>query len=148
MEEKSFTYGGAYFIHKRRENRFFHTCRILEVDLSLAFNVNLLYVQVRVVLMPNLALIEDQTDNSVLYNLLWLLILCLVHCKDTVLKILNKYSQKLNCCSKIGRSWEYINRSQKQECWNWERGLTVSFLGIHKSDLLCSVIFSLEIVLS
>jgi hypothetical protein len=37
--------------------------------------------------------------------------------------------------------WTYrvnINRSQKHECGNWERGRAASFLGIHKSDLLCS----------
>ncbi len=32
----------------------------------------------------------------------------------------------------------YINRAQIHECGNWERGSAVSFLGIHKSDLLCS----------
>jgi hypothetical protein len=31
-------------------------------------------------------------------------------------------------------SWEYINRSQKHECRNWERGRAVEFLGIHKLD--------------
>jgi hypothetical protein len=36
------------------------------------------------------------------------------------------------------RWWVYINRSQIHECGNWERGRTVSFLGIHKSDLVCS----------
>jgi hypothetical protein len=37
--------------------------------------------------------------------------------------------------------WDYINRSQIHECGNWERGLAVSFLGVHKSDLVCSVFF-------
>ncbi len=46
--------------------------------------------------------------------------------------------------SKIGGnpaewSWEYINPLQIKECGNWERGHAVSFLGIHKSDLLWSV---------
>ncbi len=36
-------------------------------------------------------------------------------------------------------SWEYINRSQKHKYRNWERGRAVSFLGILKSDLVCSV---------
>jgi hypothetical protein len=31
-------------------------------------------------------------------------------------------------------SWEYINRSQIHECINWERGRTVSFLGIFVTD--------------
>jgi hypothetical protein len=34
---------------------------------------------------------------------------------------------------------EYINRSQIHEYRNWERqGRAVSFLGMHKSDLVCS----------
>ncbi len=41
----------------------------------------------------------------------------------------------LFCCSQIGLPiWKYINRSQKHECRNWERGRAVLFLGIHKSD--------------
>jgi hypothetical protein len=39
-------------------------------------------------------------------------------------------------------SWKYINRSQIHERGNWERGCAVSLLGIHKSDLLCSVYVS------
>jgi hypothetical protein len=31
------------------------------------------------------------------------------------------------------RSWEYINGSQIHKCRNWERGRTVSFLGINTS---------------
>ncbi len=31
-------------------------------------------------------------------------------------------------------SWEYINRSQIRECWNWERGRAVWFLGLHNWD--------------
>ncbi len=38
----------------------------------------------------------------------------------------------------VNRSWEYINCSQKHECGNWERSRAVSFLGMHKQDLLCS----------
>jgi hypothetical protein len=30
------------------------------------------------------------------------------------------------------RSWEYINRSQTQECGNWDWGRAIPFLGIHK----------------
>jgi hypothetical protein len=33
----------------------------------------------------------------------------------------------------------HINRSQMHECRNWERGRAVSFLGVHKSDIVCSV---------
>ncbi len=43
----------------------------------------------------------------------------------------------LFCCS---RSWEYTNRSKIHECRNWERGRTVSFLGIHKSDFQYSIV--------
>jgi hypothetical protein len=35
--------------------------------------------------------------------------------------------------------WEYLNRSQIHESGNWEQGRAVSFLGIHKSDIVCSV---------
>ncbi len=36
---------------------------------------------------------------------------------------------------------KYINRSQIHEGRNWERGRTVSFLGIHKSDFQYSAPF-------
>ncbi len=39
-------------------------------------------------------------------------------------------------------SWEFINHSDS--CENWELGRAVSFLGIHKSDLLCSADKGLE----
>jgi hypothetical protein len=35
--------------------------------------------------------------------------------------------------------WEHINRSQIHECRNWERGCSVSFLGIAVSNFRCSV---------
>ncbi len=44
------------------------------------------------------------------------------------------------CCRKIGGpSWEYIKSlTQIHECGNWDKGHAVSFLGVHKSDFLCS----------
>ncbi len=48
-------------------------------------------------------------------------------------KLLCFVSQFLHSCI-CDRSWEYINRSQKHKCKNWERGRAVSFLGIHKSN--------------
>ncbi len=45
----------------------------------------------------------------------------------------------LSTLLQAGRSWEYINRSQLQECRNWERGLGVSFIRIQKSDFRYSV---------
>jgi hypothetical protein len=76
----------------------------------------------------------------------------------TAKKIRNKYYQKWNCAASFPNPtfmylWaiyifprsvclfycvKYRNRSQIHECGNWERGRAVSFLGIHKSDLLCS----------
>jgi hypothetical protein len=35
---------------------------------------------------------------------------------------------------------KWTNRSQMHECRTWERGRAVSFLGIHKLDLVCSVV--------
>ncbi len=87
-----------------------------------------------------------------------------IHCKDIVLKIRNKCSQKWNCtapfpiptfmylweiyifpgsvclfcCSKIDGPILGIY-PPIHECGNWEAGRIVSFLGIHKSDLLCGV---------
>ncbi len=51
----------------------------------------------------------------------------------------------LFCCSQIDRPilGIYINRSEVHECRNWERGPTVLFLGIHKSDFRYSACLSL-----
>jgi hypothetical protein len=79
-----------------------------------------------------------------------------LHCKDTYRKFETNIPRNetarprsqflhscinLFCCSKIqaDRSWEYIDRSQIHKCGNWERGRAVSLLGIHQSDLVCSV---------
>ncbi len=46
----------------------------------------------------------------------------------------------LFCCRKyVERSWDYINRSQKNECGNWDRGSAIPRKGIHKWDCRCSV---------
>ena len=83
----------------------------------------------------------------------------------TAKKIQFMYSQKWNCaasfpistflylwaiyilprsvhlfsCKQNKRSWEYINRSPKHECRNWERGRAVSFLGIFVLNFWYSV---------
>jgi len=44
----------------------------------------------------------------------------------------------------VDRSWQYVNRSQIQERGNREQCRAVSFVGIHKSDLLCSVLSPIE----
>jgi hypothetical protein len=41
--------------------------------------------------------------------------------------------------SKKDRLWEYINRYQIHDCWKWERGRAVSFLGIYVSKFWHSV---------
>ncbi len=91
----------------------------------------------------------------------------LLHCKDTIPKIQNKYSQKRKCAASVpistflclwgayffpqsvrlfsaaGKyadwSWEYISRSQAHECGNWDWGRLIPILGIHKWDFRCSV---------
>ncbi len=39
----------------------------------------------------------------------------------------------------VDRSWDYINRSQTHECWNWGWGRAIPRKGIHKWDFRCSV---------
>ncbi len=39
----------------------------------------------------------------------------------------------------VDRSWDYINRSQTQECGNWGWGRAIPRKGIHKWDFRCSV---------
>ncbi len=39
----------------------------------------------------------------------------------------------------VDRSWDYINRSQTHECWNWGWGRAISRKGIHNWEFLCSV---------
>ncbi len=86
------------------------------------------------------------------------------HCKDKIPKFRNKYSQKRNigvsvpistfmglyaififprlvslfCYRKnVGRSWDFINRSQTHKCWNWGWGCAISRKGIYKGDFRC-----------
>jgi hypothetical protein len=66
------------------------------------------------------------------------------HCK-----IRSKYPRNENAqlCSRFPHSWssyfaavnKRTNRGNMEWNGNWERGRAVSFLGIHKSDLRCSV---------
>ncbi len=51
----------------------------------------------------------------------------------------------LFCGRRKGRPIPYINRSQTHECRNWERGRTVSFLGIHKLDYPYSAVGCTEV---
>ncbi len=94
-----------------------------------------------------------------------------MHCKDKIPKFRNKYIQKRNigvsvpiftflrlwancifpwsvclfCWRKyVDRSWDYINRSQTHECWNWGWGRAIPRKGIHKWDFPCSVTNSFQ----
>jgi hypothetical protein len=40
----------------------------------------------------------------------------------------------------VDRSWDYINRSETHECWNWCWGRAIPRKGIHNGDFRCSVI--------
>ncbi len=87
------------------------------------------------------------------------------HCKDKIPKFQNKYSQKRNigasvpistfmrlwaiyifprtvslfCWRKyVDRSWNYMNRSQTHECWNWGWGHAIPRKGIYKGEFRCS----------
>jgi hypothetical protein len=91
----------------------------------------------------------------------------ITHCKDTILRIRNKFSQKRKCGGLspnfhiyvsvsdlyiyshdrsaysapgkyVDQSWEYLNSSQTHEWGNWEWGRAFPFLGIHKWDFRCS----------
>ncbi len=47
-------------------------------------------------------------------------------------------SVSLFCWRKyVDRSWDYINRSQTDECWNWGWGCTIPRKEIHEGDFLC-----------
>ncbi len=49
-------------------------------------------------------------------------------------------SVSLFCWRKYAdRSWDYKNRSQTHECWNWGWGSAIPRKGIHKMDFRCSV---------
>ncbi len=90
----------------------------------------------------------------------------ILHCKDKMSKIWNKYSQKRNigasvpistfmclwannifprwvclfCWRKyVDWSWEYINRPKTHECGNWGWGRAIPRKGIYKRNCLCSV---------
>ncbi len=44
----------------------------------------------------------------------------------------------------VDRSWDYKNRSQTHECWNWGWGRAIPRKGIHKGDFPCSVLHRLD----
>ncbi len=41
----------------------------------------------------------------------------------------------------VDRSWDYTNRSQTHECWNWGWGRAIPRKGIHIWDFRCSVLW-------
>jgi hypothetical protein len=97
-----------------------------------------------------------------------------LHCKCTVSKIRNKFSQKWNCAASISIftlmylwalqdvfpwsvrkstiqqnrrtsfSWEYITCSQIHECRNWVKAAQFHFLGTFVLNFCCSVAWPLS----
>jgi hypothetical protein len=90
-----------------------------------------------------------------------------LHCKEKIHKFWNKYFQKRNigvsfpistfmglwaiyifphsiclfCWRKyVDRSWDYINRSQTNACWNWGWGRAIPRKGIHKC--VCCIFYT------
>ncbi len=85
-----------------------------------------------------------------------------VHCKGTIPKIRNKHSQKWNCTVSVPiPTFMFLFCSRKiggpivgkykslTETWMWKLGLSraVSFLGVHKSDFLCSAVYLVRLAL-
>jgi len=63
--------------------------------------------------------------------------------------IFSSYRSAYSAAEKyVCQTWEYINRSQKHECGNWDWGRAIPFLGIHKSKFLGSVCNNIEITKS
>ncbi len=102
----------------------------------------------------------------------WCFWLFVMHCKDKMPKIWNKYSQKRNIGASVPIStfmclwanyifprwvclfcWRkypgniHINRSQTHECGNWGWGRAIPRKGIYKRNCRCSVVSEVPAVL-
>ena len=44
----------------------------------------------------------------------------------------------------VDRSWEYKNRLQTHECWNWGWGRAIPRKGIYKRNCRCSVVWFIQ----
>ncbi len=64
-----------------------------------------------------------------------------IHASVSELYSIFPQSVSLFCWRKyVDRSWDYINRSQIHECWNWGWGRAIPRKGIYKGDFRCSVV--------
>ncbi len=88
------------------------------------------------VILSNILLIQLLLQPSGIFPISWLRHFN-PHCKDIVPKIRNKYSQKWNCVASFTIPTWHIRSKIGGPIMGIYKLLTVSFLGTHKSDIVC-----------
>jgi hypothetical protein len=62
-----------------------------------------------------------------------------IHVSVSVCDVSHDQSTYFPAAEYADRSWEYINRTPKHECMNWDCGRAVPFMGIYVSNFRCSI---------